>query len=612
MKKILILSFCICCAISSSLAQAYLPIPTTGYNFDAVAENTTAVSTTSGPIDGSNYVLYSVAYGLIVGGGTTYGLPNNGLIAAGTRTYQLQGYTGNNTLYLPAMQADTLLVTTPAPFPAVSLCAFATEGTGLMTVKLRFTDGTSQTFSSITLDDWFATAPTNTVITGIDRCNRPAGTPNYNGVNPRIFRIDLNLSCANRLKNLQKLIISNNGSNPRLCIMAVSGGISATYSVNTSPVTCAGGNNGSATLTVNNGVPPFTYSWSTTPIQSTAIVNLPAGVATYTVTDASTCAYTSTVNITQAIVPDPPLVIVASQNPVCTGATLTLTTSGASTYTWSNNTSGNSTSVTVNVNTLFSVVATTTANCTLTGNITVSTTPLPVITFTSIPTKLCLNAQGIPLTASPGGGNFNGQGISFGNFFPTLAGAGTQTISYTFTDPNGCTSVNVVTTTISTPTTVIAFAVTPATVCTSGPAIQLTATPPGGTYAGQGVVGSLLTPSLAGAGTFTVSYSFTDANNCSASKISSIIVKVCQFVGINETTKSLNCELFPNPNNGSFIITTDTDLRLNIVNELGQTIRELDLNNNNEHSANVENLPAGIYFLSSAGRLLNQKIIVTR
>jgi hypothetical protein len=612
MKKILFLSFSICFLIGRSLAQTYLPIPTTGYNFDAVAENTTAVSTTSGPIDGSNYVLYSVAYGLIFGGGTTYGLPNNGLIATGTRTYQLQPYSGNNMLYLPALQADTLLVTTPAPFPAVSLCAFATEGTGLMTVKLRFTDGTSQTFSSITLDDWFATAPSNTVITGFDRCNRPAGTPNYNGVNPRMFRIDLNLSCTNRLKNLQKLIVTNNGSNARVCVMAVSGGISATYSVATSPVTCAGGNNGSATLTINNGVPPFTYSWSSTPIQSTPIVNLPAGIVTFTVTDASTCTYTSTANISQAIVPGPPLVIVPSQNPVCTGATLTLTTNGASTYTWSNNISGNSTSVTVNANTTFSVVATTTANCTLSGNITVSTTALPVITFTSIPAKLCLNAQGVTLSASPNGGTFSGQGISFGSFFPTLAGAGTQTISYTFTDLNGCTSVNVVTTTISTPTTVIAFAVTPATVCTSGPNIQLTATPPGGTYSGQGVVGSVITPSLAGAGTFTIGYSYTDANNCSASKISSIIVKVCQFVGINEVAQSVNYKLFPNPNNGSFIITTDSDLRLNIVNELGQTIRQVELDPNNNHKVNIENLPAGIYFLNSAGRNMNQNIVVTR
>lgn len=611
MKKLLFVSFSVCCLFSMSFAQTYLPIPTTGYNLDAVAENTTAISTTGAAIDGSNYILYSAAYGLIVGGGTTYGLPNSGLIANGTRTYQLQPYNGNNMLYLPAMQADTLLVTTPAPFPAVSLLAFATEGTGLMTVKLRFTDGTSQTYSSITLDDWFATAPTNTVITGLDRCNRTTGTPSYNGTNPRMFRIDLNLNCANRLKNLQKVIVQNNGSNPRVCVMAVSGGISATYSVNTSPVTCAGGNNGSATLTVINGVPPFTYTWSTTPTQTTSVVNLPAGITSYTVTDASACTYTSTVNINQAIVAGPPLVIVASQNPVCAGGSLTLSTSGASTYTWSNNNTGNSTNVTVSSTTAISVVGTTSLNCTLNGNITVSTTPLPVITFTSIPDKLCLNAGGISLAASPAGGSFGGPGISFGSFFPTLAGVGTQTLSYTYTDQNNCTSVNVVTTTISSPTTVIAFAVTPASVCTTAPPVQLTATPAGGTYAGQGVVGSVMTPSVAGPGTFTISYTYTDANNCTASKLSSIIVKICPSVGLQELGESVIYNLYPNPNEGSFIVKADRDLKLTIVNELGQTVRSLDLQVANGSEQTVTGLPAGVYFLTSPGLSVKQKIVVT-
>ena len=40
-------------------AQTFSPISTFGYNIDAVAENTTALATTGGAIDGSNFALYS-------------------------------------------------------------------------------------------------------------------------------------------------------------------------------------------------------------------------------------------------------------------------------------------------------------------------------------------------------------------------------------------------------------------------------------------------------------------------------------------------------------------------------------------------------------------------
>ena len=40
--------------------QAYSPIATTGYTLDAISENTTAVLTTGGTIDGSDYSLQSV------------------------------------------------------------------------------------------------------------------------------------------------------------------------------------------------------------------------------------------------------------------------------------------------------------------------------------------------------------------------------------------------------------------------------------------------------------------------------------------------------------------------------------------------------------------------
>jgi len=247
-------------------------------------------------------------------------------------------------MFLPAATADTILLATPAPYPSLSLLAFATEGTGSMNVKVRFTDGSSQSFNGIAVDDWFATV-TNTVIVGFDRVTRPTGIPNYTNINPKMYFYDLNLSCANRLKSVAKVILQSTLTDPRICVMALAGAVAAAYSVITLPVTCAGGNNGTAALTITGGVPPFTYNWATTPAQSSATANLPAGITNYTVTDQSACTYTSSVNIAQAIVPNNTVFVSASQNPVCSGSTITLTTGGANSYTWSSGGNTSNTSV---------------------------------------------------------------------------------------------------------------------------------------------------------------------------------------------------------------------------------------------------------------------------
>ncbi len=614
MKKILLLSLVIFAGLGR--AQSFSPIATTGYNLDAIAENTTAVLTTGGGVDGGGHVMYSFTYGQIYNPNCT-GLPNSGLLVNGQRTYQLQPYTQNNTLYMTALQTNTLNLVTPAPYFIVSLAVFSTDGSATMNVTLKFTDGTTQSFNNLPVLDWY-TAATNTIVNGYDRATRSTGTPDYTTVNPNFYYTDLNLSCANRVKNLQNIIVNNLSSSAKICVMAASGSNqSATYSVTTSPVTCSGGNNGTATVSVSNGVPTFSYTWGTNPVINTGVVNsislLPVGVTNYTVTDGASCTYTSFVTIGQSIVAQPPLVVTASSGTVCSASTVTLNTSGASTYTWNNGNSSSTTTVLATVqSSVFSVVATTSANCTLNGSYSVTVIPPPAITFTSIPDKLCLNAGGIPLSASPAGGSYSGAGVSFNSFFPNLAGVGTQTISYSYTDQNGCNAVNTVTTVVSTPTTVIAFTITPSSVCVSSPSITLNATPAGGTFTGTGVSGSAFTPSVAGISTKTVTYTYTDANNCTASKKSVITVTACiTDTGIGELS-TLNCLLYPNPNQGSFTIQTNSDMTLTLVNGIGQHLQTISLDQNNSHQVYLENLPVGIYFLKSDKGRVNQKIVVTK
>ncbi len=82
-------------------------------------------------------------------------------------------------------------------------------------------------------------------------------------------------------------------------------------------------------------------------------------------------------------------------------------------------------------------------------------------------------------------------------------------------------------------------------------------------------------------------------------------------VGVNENTFEKNiASVFPNPNNGEFTIRSQKADVVNIVNDLGQIIEAVELNQQNNFTYKVNHLQNGIYFL--VGRSIKQKVIVTK
>jgi hypothetical protein len=100
--------------------------------------------------------------------------------------------------------------------------------------------------------------------------------------------------------------------------------------LSTQNVSCYGNSDGFASVNVNGGTPPYTYSWSPNSSSTNTASGLAAGSYTATVWDATNCFNTATINITQ------PTLLILSDSSVATTCTscndgiIILTASGGS------------------------------------------------------------------------------------------------------------------------------------------------------------------------------------------------------------------------------------------------------------------------------------------
>ncbi len=148
-------------------------------------------------------------------------------------------------------------------------------------------------------------------------------------------------------------------------------------SVSSSPVTCVGGDDGTATLIPEGGTPPYTYQWNTgTPFGQTA-TGLTAGTYTVQVTDANGCQLGSPINIT-VTEPSSPLTVnsISGTDPTCfgenTGSATVEPIGGTTSYTyeWSN---GATTQTALElIAGLYEVTITDANGCTIVDNVTIS------------------------------------------------------------------------------------------------------------------------------------------------------------------------------------------------------------------------------------------------
>ncbi len=329
---------------TDAFSQPFTPVPINGFNNDVVAEaGTSSLTTTTVSLDGftiSNKVMYTNTFKTLnsFGGG---GIPDNGVITDAAGTYQLGDYTSNNALLIQRNQTGDINITTPAQFDKLRLLCFSTEGTSLINGTLFFTDGTSTpAITNYSLGDWFNTT-TNLVLSGFGRCRRatPATGDDAYPNNPRLFYIEIPLSCTDRQKNLQRINLANvttagtNAPYPNAVFFAVS---ATSYSQNITELihtdeTCSMG--GTVTLDITGSGSPYSVTWNTIPVQNGLTASgLSVGIYTATITDAAGCVSTRDVTI----VLDNDLTM-SAPNPIniCFGGSANASiTSNATGYAW--------------------------------------------------------------------------------------------------------------------------------------------------------------------------------------------------------------------------------------------------------------------------------------
>jgi serine protease len=224
------------------------------------------------------------------------------------------------------------------------------------------------------------------------------------------------------------------------------------------------------TTTVINVTGASSYLWNTNATTSAITVNPPSTTIYSVVGTTNGCSSSKPIIVFVSAAIN--LSVSANSSVVCTADAATLSVTGATTYSWSNNTSGSQTTVNPTGNTTYTVSGTD-GVCTGTSQITISTVTAPTLTFITLPTASICAGNSVTLTA------FGAPTINWStganNTASTLASPSITTV-YTATAINtGCSRTQTVGVTVA-PSTVVVGITTNTNLICEGTSVTLTAT----------------------------------------------------------------------------------------------------------------------------------------
>ena len=348
------------------------------------------------------------------------------------------------------------------------------------------------------------------------------------------------------------------------------------------------------------GTAPITYTWlGTGAINSSSIANpiiTNAATGIYTVLLSNACG-TASAGVTVTISPTPTIQVNAAS--ICAGGIATITANGANTYTWNNNSTNPSFTASPSSNTSYTINGTSLAGCAANS----VTTSITVVTSVSI----SVNSPSICAGKSA---TLNAQGASTYTWTSPSASTGviivspTTTTNYTVSgNASGCPN------TVSTIATVVVYALptviitnTKKLFCKSDASITLVGSPSGGNFSGIPISGNVFSTNTIG--TFSISYTYTNSNNCSNSVVDSYTVNACtDLPDFSVTTQAI---IYPNPASNEIYIqqANSQPSKIKVFDIYGKLVISTT-SNADLTRIQIDGLKAGLYFIQIEG--LNNK-----
>ena len=347
--------------------------------------------------------------------------------------------------------------------------------------------------------------------------------------------------------------------------------------------------NGSVTGAVFNGT-GLTYNWTNSASASVGtglnLSNVPAGVYNVVVTNADGCSASfGPYSVANFSAPSAPSVVVVD-SVLCAGETILMTATSSApgaVYSWSGPNAFTSsaasisiTNATVAMSGSYSVTITSNGCTSASANRSIVVNSIPMVTATVVDSVLCAG-ETIQLTASTAttgatyswtGPNFTGTGATVTIANATAANAGVYSVMIM---ANGCASSSASKTVVVNNLPAITVLALSDTTCVNYGPVTLIAAPAGGSFTGSGVSGASFDPAVAGVGTHVVTYAYTDANGCSNTATTSIVVDAC--VGLGESAIN-SIRVFPNPTNTVInVASTREDIAVVVLtNSVGEVV----------------------------------------
>jgi hypothetical protein len=285
---------------------------------------------------------------------------------------------------------------------------------------------------------------------------------------------------------------------------------------------------------------------------------------------------------------------VGADTSICLGSAVELNASGGVSYTWDNGIGdANPVEITPATTTTYTVTGLDAIGCEGTGEITITVNPLPLV-IAGLNLSVC---EGSSITLSGSGASIYNwdNGVVDDEFFVPLLG--TTVFTVVGTDDNNCVNTDELVVIVHPNPSVSLDLDANDSLCVNTAAVILEGGfPTGGTYYLNSAAVSEFNPSEVGV--FTVEYSYTDSENCTAIASSEIVVDSCQASTLAEINE-MGWVVSPNPTAGIFTVqgsNNNVGYALVILDVTGKIIYE-EQTSKSTTMINLSNYSNGMYIV---------------